>query len=454
MIIDPVNIVCMMAHPVEYTGSISSEPPLSEASVLTPSSSNTAGDQYGTYGRRKTANESSLLASLTSGLRAEAAEFVPQGIVQDQPRFAEEWAQPQPALEPFSPLGLDTHGNPLYHLMYPVTIGPGTAFDFSGFGPYYSPRKGKRKNWSPRRGRQNRSDNASASPTKSRSTDDTNAGTETEQIAGQQGDDTTPKPAAATLARSAAPDSQEALSGTSGTIVEGNTPIVDLMESVIHNPEEASTGTSLAGDEGSVPFLNQIEYVTQRAAALNVAGAGRTHRQDWPSMHRPPYYNQGQQIALQAPSAPQENRVRAPGLGFGSHNHHAYNTLPFSQQQRRQRYSYPVQDAYPPRGNGLYENRYPGGYRRNWIASAGVPLDATAPFPDPVAPTGPRRTENEPNTGVGISSNAYLGYTVREQKARKKCGEMIIDPATETFALPCHRCEPRSDNEQVSPLRS
>ena len=91
-----------------------------------------------------------------------------------------------------------------------------------------------------------------------------------------------------------------------------------------------------------------------------------------------------------------------------------YYTIP----RRGNRYRHP--------GNGLY------GGRGN---AAGIPIDATAPFPNPVAPQG-RVAQNQAEGG---NSTDYSGYTI----GREACGMIQIDRAGEQIGLlACNACDP------------
>jgi hypothetical protein len=97
---------------------------------------------------------------------------------------------------------------------------------------------------------------------------------------------------------------------------------------------------------------------------------------------------------------------------------------------------------YASYGNGLYEGRGPRSFRnRNWNASAGVPLEATAPFPNPVAPPGPQRTVEQAGPSAECAnSKEYVGYTIVKRE-KKTCGQMIIDPAMEWHGQLCNKCD-------------
>ncbi|KAI0577175.1 hypothetical protein Alg130_08488 [Pyrenophora tritici-repentis] len=83
-------------------------------------------------------------------------------------------------------------------------------------------------------------------------------------------------------------------------------------------------------------------------------------------------------------------------------------------------------NRYRHPGNGLY------GGRGN---AAGIPMDATAPFPTPVAPQG---RVGQAQVEVGISTD-YSGYTI----GRETCGMIQIDEAREKIGgLACHACDP------------
>ena len=83
-------------------------------------------------------------------------------------------------------------------------------------------------------------------------------------------------------------------------------------------------------------------------------------------------------------------------------------------------------NRYRHPGNGLY------GGRGN---AAGIPMDATAPFPNPVAPQG-RVGKAQVEGGA---STDYSRYTI----GREACGMIRIDEAMEKIGgLTCHACDP------------
>ena len=88
-------------------------------------------------------------------------------------------------------------------------------------------------------------------------------------------------------------------------------------------------------------------------------------------------------------------------------------------------------------GNGLYDSFGRGRPR------VGIPIEATAPFPDPVAPSGGPLAYTQPNNAeVGLigSPKDYVGYTI--ERAPEGCGSVNIDRAAEWGRKACNTCEP------------
>jgi hypothetical protein len=486
-----------MAHPAQTAAGRGSD----TDSATMPMSSLSKFPQSDVHQHRKTPSESSLLSTLTSGLRAEAAEFVPQqqsatnysstmplphqNSKYARPAMPAEWsnlhaesrpyqAVPAHPTVPFDPFGLDTYGRPLYHLMYPVSIGPGTQYDLSCYRPHTrSPKKGrkKRQDGTPRQGqRQSQDEHNDQSPTKA-------PAVETSKPVVSEGGDNEPTPRPKTA-----------------------TPVADVLAALDASSAPASTTQTDRVD----PFSTQMEELTYRAADLVKAGRPKepfpanAARLAQPALGRAPLLPPRDptfegQIPSLPPRGPRGGRLYeqglsppippSPGLAYPPGLHNAgfgtlpsnFNTLPASMGYPgagtrggdRHRYSNSRSEMFGSPGNGLYDAGGPRrggrGYRyRGWNASPGVPLDATAPFPNPVAPPGPQRSVVEPpglqrsgavpeardgsgaeggaNGGAGAAKE-YVGYAI-EEKEKAACGQMVIDQAMEWGGSMCNACEP------------
>lgn len=71
-------------------------------------------------------------------------------------------------------------------------------------------------------------------------------------------------------------------------------------------------------------------------------------------------------------------------------------------------------------GNGLYNT-----FGRGHFRPVGMPIDATAPFPDPIPPSGRKE---------------YVGYAI--ERTRDGCGVTDVDRASEWVGQACNTCEP------------
>ncbi|CAO2649863.1 Nn.00g011550.m01.CDS01 [Neocucurbitaria sp. VM-36] len=107
----------------------------------------------------------------------------------------------------------------------------------------------------------------------------------------------------------------------------------------------------------------------------------------------------------------------APPLGPRNMHRPTYHSVPYRGSRHGRRHA----------GNGLYGGR----------GAAGVPMHATAPFPDPVAPQG--RPDQSHGQVEGGSPKSYAGYTV----GTEACGMVHIEAAMEQVGgLPCNTCAP------------
>lgn len=95
--------------------------------------------------------------------------------------------------------------------------------------------------------------------------------------------------------------------------------------------------------------------------------------------------------------------------GTSNHAHRGYATMP-------PRSGRPIRNV----GNGLYDT-----IGRGRLRAVGIPMEATAPFPDPIAPLG--RTE-------------HARYAI--EPTQDGCGVVDIDRAAEWVGKACNTCEP------------
>lgn len=176
-------------------------------------------------------------------------------------------------------------------------------------------------------------------------------------------------------------------------------PAHQLQPNYDHEDEQSSSQhrkpTHEADDTGAFPpFASQINMIDQHAALSN-----RTNT------NTPRHYN----IDL--------TRISNVGLPTGPRSMHApmYHTMPRNHHRA---------NRHP--GNGLY------GGRGN---AAGVPLEATTPFPNPTPPQG---RQGHGLTVVGSAAD-YPGYTI----GKEACGIVDITNATERIGGgPCNACDP------------
>ncbi|KAJ4351859.1 uncharacterized protein N0V89_007203 [Didymosphaeria variabile] len=89
---------------------------------------------------------------------------------------------------------------------------------------------------------------------------------------------------------------------------------------------------------------------------------------------------------------------------------------------RRRFMTLPPRSGRPLRdvGNGLYDT-----FGRGRFRPVGMPIEATAPFPDPIPPSGRKK---------------YVGYAI--ERTRDGCGVVDIDRAAEWVGKVCNTCEP------------
>jgi hypothetical protein len=340
---------------------------------------------------RQTGSEVSFRSLQSSDLRGDAAIFVPQKLsTAYRPELPKEWVQPCKPTVPFNPFELDViYGIPLYyHMNHSVNVGDGTAFNYPNY-PRHSPfKKGKNKRFyngtKQSNHRKTRSTDTTLSPAKCYRTGDTGRAVETNEITVRPEEETTPRLLHATLAQSE----------SSAT---GNMPA----EAKSSPPKQS-------------PFAQQMEIISTQVSR-NASGTGRGPRHiDWGSI-RNVRYNGQREAGYHYQTLPTiEDYTR------GYHQHHQ------NQQQ-------------------IGKNRTHANGRRGWHRShdfnppAGVPLDLTAPFPDPVAPPGPRPAGMNVEGG---SPKQYVGYHISETQG---CGKFEIEDGIEygeLSTLKCRSCAP------------
>jgi hypothetical protein len=136
------------------------------------------------------------------------------------------------------------------------------------------------------------------------------------------------------------------------------------------------------------PFSSQLDMVAHQASLQNSGSTAKTSHIDLTTIRNVPSHREPTQMNLQG---------------------HA--TVPTRHRTNRQT------------GNGLYGGR----------GNAGIPLYATAPFPDPVPPLG------GPTEHYSREPRAYIGYAI----ATKSCGMIDVEKAAEHGgARACNTCEP------------
>ncbi|KAJ4316654.1 hypothetical protein N0V94_005335 [Neodidymelliopsis sp. IMI 364377] len=136
------------------------------------------------------------------------------------------------------------------------------------------------------------------------------------------------------------------------------------------------------------PFSSQLDMVAHQTSLQNHGSTVKPSHVDLTTIRNVPSRHEPTQLNLQG---------------------HA--TIPTRRRTNRQA------------GNGLYGGR----------GNAGIPLYATAPFPDPVPPFGGQTEHHSRDSG------AYIGYAI----ATKSCGIIDVEKAAEHGgARACNTCEP------------
>lgn len=309
-------------------------------------------------------------SSLASELRATAPEFVPEKsqISKSKDRPGEEATPVELDEAPVMPsfYTLDSYGVPCLYYMYPV--------------PYVFPQGfGKARAKSPRKFRPRKQRSTLSSPVEleilNPRSENNGADVSRASVTSEIGTQLCRVSATSerTRVHVLEPETQRSARRLSSD------------QSHTRNDVESSSDAECLKEDSLTPFARQIDMITRQAAIRNVGSGNKKH-------------NLALDIDLTTirnvgvPQGPRD-------MGLG------YNRVSF----RR-----------PYRGNGLYGGR----------GTVGVPMYATAPFPDTVAPMG--------------RSSEYVGYTV----GGEACGRVDIDVAAEWGGGPaCHGCE--GDDQDV-----
>jgi hypothetical protein len=129
--------------------------------------------------------------------------------------------------------------------------------------------------------------------------------------------------------------------------------------------------------------------------------------------------NEGEQDSKKDSGSPFASQLDEIARNAAAHQHQSKD---MSSPVRREYMTLPPRSGRPLRnvGNGLYDT-----FGRGHFRPVGMPIEATAPFPDPVPPSG--RTK-------------HVGYSV--ERTRDGCGVTDIDRAAEWVGKPCNACDP------------
>jgi hypothetical protein len=357
-------------------------------------------------------SEASQKSVFASNLRATAPVFEPQRpntpIMELQQSQPLEITQHQQPIMLFDPFALDMNGIPWYHYMYPV---PNT--------PYLRKTKNRKHIRPKSRGATNGS-----SPTKA----ERNVDRQVEINLAMSADQT--KDASVTALVEASTTTVNGNKGLTNMSVPAPRPS-PLQTSVPRgqepHSEELPTDVKRSSKETS-PFADQMDSVTRRAPVQKDGTLGRATRPiDWSSIHnvRSGFHSRPSLFAV-----PKDPYPAVPfGLQGSAHAGVGLN----GQAQYEQLYHRRQPYHRRPGGNGLYDNFSPAYQGRNPHAAAGVPLHATAPFPTPLPPPGPRTSV------VGCNSKEHFSYDSPDNK--EPCGEIIIESAIEWGGGPiCNKC--------------
>ncbi|KAF2787406.1 hypothetical protein K505DRAFT_421796 [Melanomma pulvis-pyrius CBS 109.77] len=378
-----------------------------------------AEPQYNTFPNRSSRqgpSEASQEPTIESSLRATAPVFEPQQL--DEP-VAGNQSNPrnEPSLSqqvevPFDPYSLDfLYGIPMYHHMYEL------PFEYNGNGRRLprSPKKGKNKKYvsnQSSRGRAPRGCTDESSPTKA------------ERSGDSQG---TTKGKSPTQAND---ESFCEAKDTSTSQAKGNTTTTPMQASIQEPGADKRFGEFFEGSSReNTPFVMQMDTINRQGSIqINRGSVGRTSRPiDWSSIHNVPSHSQSPYFeAQQGPSGmrPYSQPVHAYPR-FGRNDLSSFTSIYRGRQPHYRQHG----------GNGLYDNFSPAYQGRSHHAAAGVPMHATAPFPNPVPPPGPS------NRLIGDTPKSYVGFGVQGEK--EPCGVMEVDKGLEWAGGPaCNKCDP------------
>ena len=325
---------------------------------------------------RQTRSSPLLRSSRPFEFRPTADVFIPNRPAEAVPdnsnkatKIASDTDQVQPPVEGFNPYAFGATNLPMYYHMYPVPVGPGAFYDFRSFRKPRSPKK-KNNRYLPRRDRKAVSDETAPSPTKSESVDDNIS-------------------------------IKELKPEEKGPIQSSSQPssLADSQRSCTEQLRE-SVGSPTDGPSFE-PFASQLDAIARQAALRKEKqkSVGRASRRiDWTGV-RNVHYSPANVQPMTDVNAPR---------GYGVCDSW------FNPQ---------LAQGGPSQTNTLRHHRFR-------YAPAGVPLESSAPFPDPVAPSGPARH--------GVSSSA----PTHAASQGTGCGQMMIETAAEWGGRACNKCDP------------
>lgn len=422
--VDASPICVMMAYSIDL-GNTQSDPfhEYSASAFMSTSAgiSRRTEPQYNTFPARSSRqgpSEASQEPTIPSNLRATAPVFEPQQpgepVAGNQSNLRNEPNLPQQAELPFDPFALDIlYRIPLYHHMYPLQ---GVPFEYNGRRLPRSPKKGKNKKYVPNqsaRGRTPRGYTDDSSPTKAERSGDSQGTTEIGKLPTQAKD-----------------ESFRETKDTFASQAKGNTTPTPMQASIQEPRADKRSGEFFKGSSReNTPFMMQMDTITRQGSIqTNRGSVGRASRQiDWSSIHNVPSHSQLPYFeSQQGPGA-----MRPYGQPVHAYPRFGRNTLSSFTSLYRGRQPHYRQHG----GNGLYDNFSPAYQGRSHHAAAGVPMHATAPFPNPVPPPGPRIRL------AGDTPESYVGFGVQGEK--KDCGVIEIEKALEWVGGPtCNKCDP------------
>ncbi|KAJ4364117.1 hypothetical protein N0V83_009572 [Neocucurbitaria cava] len=377
-------IIVMMAHTLDIGNMRLNDPRddndsslSSEATATIDASSQIPGfnESYVADSKKKAASENSKQSSSNTDLRATAPEFVPQ-VPQQTGSSGLPLSNAELLALPLPDMNeLDQYGVPWLYYMYPVHAAYQQGFHN---GRSTSPPK----RFKPKRQRGPRS-----TPTAGQLVEPASASTPKET-----------QPAAA-------PPSEVPHRPSSAELMPPP-PVPTKPSQGPAKHENSQPGVMTQQDPGANthpnviivdnPFASQLDIINQQAALSNTTDTN-------------------------APRSPNVDLTSIRNVLPASGPHTAYDrashqSLPYRGPRQGNRRG----------GNGLY-----GG---SGIAG-GVPMDATAPFPDPIAPRG-RRAGGRGQVGPPVQ---YITRTI----GTEACGIIEIEAAMEQIGgMPCHACQP------------